>query len=89
MLTVNCADITKAVTLEHSHLGVRVFLGEDLMGTIEELSGWMLEKCPEWCLLTDDVYVALNTPYNRLEQAVAAVTADYLVKSSHTLSDYF
>jgi hypothetical protein len=92
MLTANQTNIQTAIRVEHSHMGIQVFLGEgdsQLMGTIETYPAWGLDILPEGVQDTDDVFVALNAPYKLLEQAVAAVTANWLVEGSSMLPDYF
>jgi hypothetical protein len=86
MLTQNHAAISTAIRLEHSHMGIQAFLENKLMGTIETYPAWGLDILPAGVADTDEVFVTNNQPYRLLEQAVAAVTAEYL---THGLPDYF
>lgn len=87
MLPVN----QTAIRVKQPHMGYQVFLGdEQLPGVIEVYRGWGLDILPEGVKDTDDVFVANNAPYARLESAVAAVTAAYLTQSiKEDLPDYF
>jgi hypothetical protein len=95
MLTATQPNLKTAIHLKSSHMGFEVFLGEDetqLMGIVEPYPAWGVEclsSLPEDVELSDEVYVALGQVYKRLEQAVAAVTANWLVEGRIELPDYF
>ncbi|AFY95485.1 hypothetical protein [Chamaesiphon minutus] len=88
MLTQNHAAISTAIRLEHSHMGIQAFLSDQLMGTIEIFPSWGLDILPAGVGETDEVFVTNNQPYRLLEQAVAAVTAEYLAHGRIEIPDY-
>jgi hypothetical protein len=98
MLTQKHSDISNAIRLERSHMGIRVFLGEDdsqLMGVIEtDFPVWGLDNyklaLDLGLEMKDECYVANHQPYIKLAAAVGAVTAAYLTAPDRLqLPDYF
>ncbi|WP_310413001.1 hypothetical protein [Chamaesiphon sp. OTE_8_metabat_110] len=89
MLNQNHDSISTAIRLERSHMGIQAFLSDKLMGVIETFPAWGLDILPAGVGETDEVFVTNNQPYRLLEQAVAAVTAEYLVHGRIELPDYF
>jgi hypothetical protein len=96
MLTANQSNIQTAIRLEHSHMGIRVFLGEtdeQLMGCIDVCPAWGvtdLSQLPKDVSLSDEVYCTDQGIYKRLVEAVVNVTAGYLTQTMRVdLPDYF
>ena len=94
MLTANHPAISPAVRTETTHMGTQVFLGDILIGTVEEYPVWGLGAGYDFAIaqgLTarDECYVANNFPYRYLESAIGAITGAYLKQAAtDSIPDY-
>jgi hypothetical protein len=87
--------ITPAVRLEHSHLGIQVFIADISIGSIEEYPVWGLTDnydaaIAQGCGKTDIVYLVTGFPYRFIQSAIGAVQGAYLGEpvKTETLPDY-
>jgi hypothetical protein len=78
MLTANHANISTAIRLDRSPAGIRVLLGDQIIGVVTEYPVCSLDIAVAGLTDKDTCFVANNTPYKLLESAVGAVTAAYL-----------
>ena len=94
MLTQNAPVIAPAIRTEHSHMGTQVFLGSQLLGTIETYPCWGLDAnydaaIAQGLTAKDECFVANNFPYRYLEAAIGAITGAYLTQvATDALPDY-
>jgi hypothetical protein len=95
MITAQSPIVSPAVTVEQSHLGAVVRLGDIQIATIDCFPVWGLTTGVSFALaqgmsLEDEVWVYNHIPYRYLASAVAAANGDYLTRSStiDTLPDY-
>jgi hypothetical protein len=87
MLTANHPSISPAIRTETTHMGTQVFLGSQLLGTVETYPVWGLDSGYQSALAQglsakDECYVANNFPYRYLESAIGAITGAYLTQSA-------
>jgi hypothetical protein len=94
MLTANHPSISPAIRTETTHMGTQVFLGSQLLGTVETYPVWGLDSGYQSALAqglapSDECYVANDFPYRYLESAIGAITGAYLTQpATDTLPDY-
>jgi hypothetical protein len=94
MLTQNHPFISPAIRTETTHMGTQVFLGSQLLGTVETYPVWGLDSGYQSALaqgLTakDECFVANNFPYRYLESAIGAITGAHLTQAAtDALPDY-
>jgi galactose-1-phosphate uridylyltransferase len=94
MLTQNHPSISSAIRTQHTHMGIQVFLGSQLLGTVEVYPVWGLGSISDAAIaqgltLRDDCYLANNFPYRYLESAIGAITGAHLKQAAtDTIPDY-
>lgn len=94
MLTANHPSIAPAIRTETTHMGTQVYLGSQLLGTVESYPVWGLDAgydsaIAQGLTVSDECFVANNFPYRYLESAIGAITGAYLTQAAtDALPDY-